>query len=78
MFEGNVEVRHVYGKGPVESLRQGDGVMFTESSLKLESYRLSVEDYKRWDEIVPAEDSSETVNINDETGPSSSFEKEVE
>ena len=78
VFEGNVDVRQVYKKDTVESLKQGDGIIFTESSPTLKSYKLASEDYERWGEIIPAEDSSETVGINDETGPDSSFEKEVE
>ncbi|MEE2923545.1 MAG: FecR family protein [bacterium] len=78
VFEGNVEVRQSRGDKSVESLQRGEGVIFKESSPKLESLKLAEEDYQRWGQIMPSEGSSETIILNDETGPSNSFDQEVE
>ena len=40
--------------------------------------KLAEEDYQRWGQIMPSEGSSETIILNDETGPSNSFDQEVE
>ena len=78
VIEGEVEVRNLRTDKFKESLQAGEGIIFTESTSTFKVRSLNKEDYQHWGEVMPNEDSSDSVILNNETGPSGSFDQEVE
>tara|TARA_B100000674_G_C37964580_1_gene973873 strand:- start:370 stop:1485 length:1116 start_codon:yes stop_codon:yes gene_type:complete len=78
VFEGEVEVRNLRTDRFKESLQAGEGIIFTESNSTFKARSLNKEDYQHWGEVMPNEDSSDSVILNNETGPAGSFDQEVE
>ena len=78
VFEGLVDVRGSRGVESLQSLQQGEGVIYLEAKEGFDAYKLNPQDYKLWNEIVPEESVDEDIDVNDETGPIDSFEQEVE
>tara|TARA_Y100000589_G_scaffold293425_1_gene298392 strand:+ start:840 stop:1958 length:1119 start_codon:yes stop_codon:yes gene_type:complete len=78
VFEGEVEVRNLRSGSFSKSVEVGEGIIFSESTSKIESRDLTQKDYENWGEIMPNENSSDSIILNNETGPSGSFDQEVE
>ena len=78
VFEGEVEVRNLRTDKFKDSLQAGEGIIFTESTSTFKARSLDKEDYQHWGEVMPNEASSDSVILNNETGPSGSFDQEVE
>ena len=62
----------------LQSLQQGEGVIYLEAKEEFDAYKLNPQDYKLWNEIAPEVSVDEDIDVNDETGPIDSFEQEVE
>ena len=78
VFEGLVDVRGSQRAKSLQSLQQGEGVIYLEAKEEFDAYKLNPQDYKLWNEIAPEVSVDEDIDINDETGPIDSFEQEVE